>query len=87
MDQKQDVFERMHQMANVDIDRGTPDLRWAQPLSGNVGMALSVKFNVPNDVQIQGENAAIAYVEAQLAKACAVAPELSFSVIVGEPDL
>ena len=74
-------------MDKVVIEKGSPDLRRAQPLSGLVGMGLSVKFCVPIDIQNQGEEAAIAFVQTQLLKACAAVPELTFSVTVGEPDL
>lgn len=74
-------------MERVKVIHGTPDARRVLPLSGPIGMGLAATFSVPPEVRQQGAAAALAFVQAQLLKACAAVPELSFSVVVGEPDL
>lgn len=68
----------------VRIIEGEPDLRSAQPLTQALGMTLSVTLEVPRGLN---EEQARAFINDRLQRAATAVPELSFTAVIGRPDL
>lgn len=70
--------------AQLTIEEGTPNLCMAQRFAETLAMTLNAELAVPEGLTPEQ---ARQFVEQRLSAAIAAVPELSFSVLIGTPDL